>query len=240
MTAAHQPAGHLPAGHLSAGSGAAARPTAAPDHRTPRGAATRARIIEAAADLVLARGAAGTSLDDIRAQTATSKSQLFHYFPRGKNELVAEIAAVQAGRVLAAQRPYLDTLDTWAAWDGWRAAVLAHYGAQAHWGCPVGALAAEVASGDPALAAELAGHLEEWRGYLEAGLTRMRAAGRLRPETDPRALSLAMFAALQGGLLLTQTMQSAEPLAAALDGALAALHAAAAEPAGQAPATETS
>jgi AcrR family transcriptional regulator len=240
MTAAHQPAGHLPAGHLSARSGAAARPTAAPDHRTPRGAATRARIIEAAADLVLARGAAGTSLDDIRAQTATSKSQLFHYFPRGKNELVAEIAAVQAGRVLAAQRPYLDKLDTWSAWDEWRAAVLTHYGAQAHWGCPVGALAAEVASGDPALAAELAGHLDEWRGYLEAGLTRMRATGRLRPETDPRALSLAMFAALQGGLLLTQTMQSAEPLAAALDGALAALHAAAAEPAGEAPATETS
>jgi len=230
----------MTAAHLPAGRGTAARPMAAPDRRTPRGAATRARIIEAAADLVLARGAAGTSLDNIRAQTATSKSQLFHYFPGGKNELVTEIAAVQAGRVLAAQRPYLDTLDTWEAWDGWRAAVLDHYCAQAHWGCPVGALAAEVAGGDPALAAGLAAHLDEWRGYLEAGLTRMRAAGLLQPGTDPRALSLAMFAALQGGLLLTQTMQSAEPLTAALDGALAALQAAAAAPAGEASAAETS
>ena len=68
----------------------------------------------------------------------------------------------------------------------------------------------------------------------------MRAAGRLPPGTDPRGLSLAMFAALHGGLLLTQTMQSAEPLVAALDGALAALHAAAAGPAGEACATETS
>jgi AcrR family transcriptional regulator len=206
------------------------------DRLTPRGAATRTRIVEAAADLVLARGAAGTSLDDIRQQTTTSKSQLFHYFPGGKNELVAEIAAVQAGRVLAAQRPYLDTLDTWAAWEGWRAAVLAHYCAQPHWGCPVGALAAEVARGEPALAARLAAHLDAWRGYLEAGVARMRAAGRLRPDTDPRALALAMFAAVQGGLLLTQTMQSAEPLAAALDGALAALRAAAAGPADSAPA----
>jgi hypothetical protein len=38
-------------------------------------------------------------------------------------------------------------------------------------------------------------------------------------------LSLSVFAALQGGLLLTQTMQSGEPLAAALDGALEGLRA---------------
>jgi AcrR family transcriptional regulator len=202
--------------------------TAAPVRLTPKGAATRARIVEAAADLVLARGAGRTTLDDIRAETATSKSQLFHYFPGGKDELVAAIAALQSERVLAAQQPYLDTLDNWAAWEGWREAVLAHYCSQAHWGCPIGALAAELAGSDPARAAELAAHLDRWREYLEAGLTRMRAAGLLRGNADPRALALAIFAALQGGLLLTQTMQSAEPLAAALDGALMALRAAAA------------
>jgi AcrR family transcriptional regulator len=195
---------------------------------TPKGAATRARIVEAAADLVLARGAGGTSLDDIRAGTATSKSQLFHYFPGGKSELIAAIAAFQSERVLAAQRPYLDTLDTWAAWEGWRRAVLAHYCGQPHWGCPIGALASELIATDPQRAAEAAGYLERWRGYLEAGLVRMQAAGTLRDDADPRALALAVFAALQGGLLLTQTMQSPEPLAAALDGALAALRAAAA------------
>src|SRR5207244_7238229 len=106
---------------------------------TPKGAATRARIVEAAADLILARGAGGTRLDDIRAGTATSKSQLFHYFPGGKSELVSAIASFQSERVLDAQRPFLDTLDTWEAWDGWRDAVVAHYGSQTHWGCPIGA-----------------------------------------------------------------------------------------------------
>ena len=38
---------------------------------TPRGAATRARIVEAAADLVYRRGRSGTSLDDIMAASAT-------------------------------------------------------------------------------------------------------------------------------------------------------------------------
>ena len=56
----------------------------------------------------------------------------------------------------------------------------------------------------------------------------MRSAGLLRPDADPEKLALSTFAALQGGLLLTQTMQPLEPLDAALDGALAALRAAAA------------
>src|ERR1700679_2395245 len=94
---------------------------------TPRGEATRSRIVESAAELVLAGGVGGTSLDDIRAGTATSKSQLFHYFPDGKSELVGAIVSFQGQRVLDAQRPYLDSLDTWEAWEGWRDAVLAHY-----------------------------------------------------------------------------------------------------------------
>jgi AcrR family transcriptional regulator len=194
---------------------------------TAKGATTRGRIIQAAADLVLARGVGGTSLEDIRAGTATSKSQLFHYFPGGKAELVGAIASFQSERVLDAQRPFLDTLDTWEAWEGWRDAVVAHYGSQPHWGCPIGALVSEVISSDPALAADVAVHMDRWRAYLEAGLARMRAGRLIRAEADPHLLALSTFAALHGGLLLTQMMESVEPLEAALDGALSALRSAA-------------
>lgn len=195
---------------------------------TPKGAATRDRIVESAADLILARGVGGTSLDDIRAGTATSKSQLFHYFPQGKGELVGAIAAFQSQRVLDAQRPFLDSLDTWEAWDGWRDAVLAHYCSQSHWGCPIGSLVGELVGRDPALATQVAGHMDAWRQHLTDGLERMRTGGLLRADAEPVALGLSIFAALQGGLLLTQTMQSCEPLRAALDGALSALRAQAA------------
>jgi AcrR family transcriptional regulator len=193
---------------------------------TPKGAATRSRIVETAADLLLAHGVGGTSLDDIRAGTATSKSQLFHYFPDGKGELVAAIAAFQSERVLDAQRPFIDELNSWESWQAWRDSVVAHYGSQPHWGCPIGALASEVIGNDPARGAELVAHLDRWRCLLEAGVRRMRTAGLLRRTADPRSLSLSVFAALQGGLLLTQTMRSIEPLEAALDGALSALRAA--------------
>jgi AcrR family transcriptional regulator len=195
---------------------------------TPKGAATRARIVASGADLVLARGVGGTSLDDICTGTATSKSQLFHYFPGGKSELVGAIAAFQSERVLRAQQPFLGELDSWAAWQGWRDAVLAHYGSQRHWGCPIGALATELIGNDPERAADVARHMDHWRGYLRAGLSRMRDAGLLRADADPDTLALAVFAALHGGLLLTQTMRSLKPLEAALDGALTTLRAAAA------------
>jgi AcrR family transcriptional regulator len=192
---------------------------------TAKGAATRERIVRAAADLVLERGAEGTSLDDIRAATATSKSQLFHYFPDGKGELVSAIGALQAQRMLEAQQPFLDHLDTWASWEGWRDAVVAHYAAQPHWGCPIGALTAELIRTEPDRAPEAVAHMDRWRQYLEAGTARMIQTGLLRADANPRELSVAIFAALQGGLALIATAQSIEPLRTALDGALTVLRA---------------
>jgi TetR/AcrR family transcriptional repressor of nem operon len=59
----------------------------------------------------------------------------------------------------------------------------------------------------------------------------MQVSGLLPGHASPRTLSIAIFAALQGGLLLTQTSHSIEPLEAALDLALIALHASAGSPA---------
>jgi hypothetical protein len=59
----------------------------------------------------------------------------------------------------------------------------------------------------------------------------MHDSGLLRAVADPETPALATFAALHGGLLLTQMLESIEPLEAALDGALTALHAEATLPA---------
>ena len=48
----------------------------------------------------------------------------------------------------------------------------------------------------------------------------MHARGRLTPDTDPDTLALALLAALQGGLLLTQIQRDTKPLQAALDAML--------------------
>jgi hypothetical protein len=53
----------------------------------------------------------------------------------------------------------------------------------------------------------------------------MIAVGRLRPDTDAEALSVSVFASLQGGLALMAMSDSIEPLRAALDAAMSALRA---------------
>jgi AcrR family transcriptional regulator len=198
--------------------------TVAPPGLTAKGIATRERIVAAAADHVLAHGSAGTSLDAIGAATRTSRSQLFHYFPEGKAELVRAVVALQGARVLDAQRPELDHLDTWASWKRWRDAVVAHYTANdGRHGCPIGSLAGEAAASDPQLRADIAAYFDTWHSLLRDGIARMKAAALLRRSADPDALATAMLAAIQGGLVLAQASGDLRPLGDALDAALAGL-----------------
>ncbi|HEX2401894.1 MAG TPA: helix-turn-helix domain-containing protein, partial [Mycobacterium sp.] len=74
---------------------------------TQKGRATRQRIIEGAAAEIREHGVAVATLDDIRARTQTSKSQLFHYFPDGKDQLLLAVAEHEAQMVLDDQQPYL-------------------------------------------------------------------------------------------------------------------------------------
>ncbi len=62
---------------------------------TPKGARTRARIVEQAAALIHQRGVAGTTLEDVQVAAEVSGSQMYHYFP-DKNELVQAVIDYQA------------------------------------------------------------------------------------------------------------------------------------------------
>ena len=79
-----------------------------PQGLTTKGAATRQRIIEGAAAEIRERGVEVTTLDDVLARTHTSKSQLFHYFPQGKDALLLAVARYEADRVLIDQQPQLE------------------------------------------------------------------------------------------------------------------------------------
>ena len=86
---------------------------------TPKGRATRDRIVETAADLIFRQGVAGTSIDDVRKATGVSGSQMTHYF-RDKRSLVRAVIAWQADSVIALhQQPALGRLDTFEALDLW-------------------------------------------------------------------------------------------------------------------------
>jgi TetR/AcrR family transcriptional repressor of nem operon len=188
-----------------------------PGRLTPKGRATRERIVEAAADLMSRQGVAGTSIDDVRKATGVSGSQMTHYF-RDKRSLVRAVIAWQADTVIALhQQPALGQLDTFEALDRWAALNIARQ-RELHCagGCSFGSLAGELAETDAETRADLAAGFTRWEALFRDGLQAMRDRGDLRPDADPAQLAAGLLASLQGGTLLTQTTREIRHVEAAL------------------------
>ncbi|WP_326835243.1 TetR family transcriptional regulator C-terminal domain-containing protein [Amycolatopsis rhabdoformis] len=184
---------------------------------TARGAATRSRIVQAAVDLIQVKGVASTTLDDVRAASSTSKSQLYHHFP-DKKALVREVVAAQGAQLIARQEDQLRRLNSIRGLERWRDALVQRASLRdGAYGCAIGSLAAELADRDQEARSMLAKYFEIWEELLAEGLTRMRASGALRRNADPEKLATFLVAALQGGYLLAQTAHSTEPLKLTLD-----------------------
>jgi TetR/AcrR family transcriptional repressor of nem operon len=187
---------------------------------TPRGAATRARIVAAAVELMYVKGVTATTLDDVRAASGTSKSQLYDHFP-DKEELVRAVVAARAAQVLERERGHLQRLRSFRGLVRWRDALVRRNAVRnGAYGCALGSLASELADRDDQARATLAETFVEWEGLLAAGLRRMRGSGALRPDADPEKLATGLMAALQGGYLLAETAHDIGPMEVALDMAL--------------------
>ena len=194
---------------------------AAPTRRlTAKGEATRARIVEAASALVFLHGVTRTGVEDVQREAGVSASQLYHYFG-DKQTLMRAVIAHQTVEVLAAQGPELDALDSFEALDRWRDGLVALQRARhCAGGCPIGSIAAEIAEDDPDARADLVDSFEQWEAPLRSGLATMRDRGALREDADTDRLALALLAALQGGLVLTQLRRTTLPLETAIDASL--------------------
>ncbi|APE17645.1 TetR/AcrR family transcriptional regulator [Mycolicibacterium pallens] len=192
---------------------------------TAKGRATRQRIIEGAAAEIRARGVALTTLDDVMAHTRTSKSQLFHYFPGGKEQLLLAVAALESQRVLDDQQPHLSALTSWAAWQRWRDSVVDRYRRQGQ-NCPIAVLMSEIGrttQGAEAVTAEL---IVQWRGAIATGIRSMQDQGKVADSVNAERAAAALLAGIQGGVGIMLATGDLSYLEAALDEGIDALRAA--------------
>lgn len=183
---------------------------------TAKGVATRQRIIDGAAEVIRESGVEAATLDEIRLQTATSKSQLFHYFPEGRQQLLLAVAAYEADRVLSDQQPYLSALTSWEAWQKWRSAVIRRYRRQGRT-CPIAVLMSELGRADPASQAITRSLLTRWRTELAAGVRAMQTGATTGSLPDPDRYAGALIAAIQGGVAILLATGSSTDLESALD-----------------------
>lgn len=186
---------------------------------TAKGAATRARIVAGAAAEIRANGVAGTTLDDVRAHTRTSKGQIFHYFPGGRDELLLAVAELEAERVLDDQQPHLGRLTTWAAWRAWRDTVVDRYRRQGQH-CALSVLVTQLGRDTPGTRAVLGSLFARWEGDIAAGIRTMQAAMEIAPSVDADREAAALVAGVQGGVVVLLSTGSTRHLEAALDAAI--------------------
>ncbi|MBJ7289579.1 TetR/AcrR family transcriptional regulator [Williamsia sp.] len=188
---------------------------------TARGRETRARIVGAAAELMLDTGVAGTTMEDVRARAGVSNSQIYHYFS-DKYALVHAVIAHQDETIVGAHEAMfaeLDTIDGLRQWCAWIVEYQRLGGCSG--GCPLGSLGVQVAEVDPGARAGVAQALSRWERAIRRGYESMRSGGVLRADVDTESLARSTLASLQGGLLMAQIHRDTAPLEAALDAVIA-------------------
>lgn len=167
---------------------------------------TRDRLLATTVQLLSERGLEGTGLAALIDVSGTTKGSLYHFFPEGKSQLVAEALSLYSSQIRAGFHARFATAET----PGAAVAAFIEDAAKRkerqgfNRSCPIGAVALDVASDDP-LAAHCSALFDDWATTL---------AAYLRPgdEKDGRALAEWVIASFEGALLLSRVRQSAAPL----------------------------
>jgi AcrR family transcriptional regulator len=203
---------------------------------TPKGRATRERIVQAAAEVMLTAGLSAFNMVTVRKAAAVSGSQLAHYFA-DKQALIRAVIGRQAQVVLDFHRqPKLDGLQSFDDFERWIDLNMRYLRRIGYDGTPTyHALAGQLAKSDAATRETLAAGYWQWVALLEQALQRMKDEGVLVADADPRRLALVIVAAHQGGGTVAFTYREEWPHADAVRFVVNYLRTFAKDPAERAP-----
>ncbi|MFB8005877.1 TetR/AcrR family transcriptional regulator [Nocardia sp. NPDC056000] len=191
---------------------------------TAKGQSTKARILSACGALIVSRGLAATTLDDVCAATGTSKSQLFHYFPGGKDELLQSLAQREADSAMDRMRARIPSLSTCEGWSQWRDQLLGEYDLDRN-DCPSGLLLIDLGRAGSGARAVIAEFTEQLQRVVESGIESLQANGSVRADLDARRSAAALVAGIHGANALLLATGSTTYLAAAFNTAIENLRA---------------
>src|SRR6201998_58366 len=179
---------------------------------TPKGRATRDRIVEAAARLIVTEGLAAFNMDNVRKAASVSGSQLAHYFT-DKSALIRAVIGHQIGVVLGFHRqPKLRGLDSFDDFERWIDLNMRYLRRIGYAGTPTyHALAAQLAKSDESTRDALAAGYWQWIDLLQKAIRQMKDDGILVADADPRQLALVIVSAHQGGGTLAFTYRADWP-----------------------------
>jgi AcrR family transcriptional regulator len=184
---------------------------------TAKGRATRDRILQVAAELILREGLSTLNMDALRKAASVSGSQLAHYFT-DKQALIRAVVVRQMEVVLAFHRqPKLGALNTFDDFERWIDLNMRYLRRIGYSGTPTyHALAGQLGKSDSATRETLASGYWQWIELLEQAIQQMKDRGVVVARADPRNLALVIVSAHQGGATLAFTYRADWPHADAV------------------------
>ena len=174
---------------------------------------TRSRMLDAAVSALRRQGVAGMSFSDVLDASGAARGAIYHHFPGGKSQLVAEAAQRNGDEVRGrlAGLPVTGPVQVTEEFLALIRPVVAESSAGS--GCAVAAVAM---GDDPAPREVSAGVLASWVDTLAGRLT---AAG--LPPADATDLATALIALLEGAHVLCRAAGDVAPFDRAARAALA-------------------
>ena len=171
----------------------------------------RERMVRSAAQLIREQGVSATGMRDIVAQADAPRGSLQHYFPGGKDQLVAEALLFMGGVAGRLTRRAAEQDDVSSPSElfarivlGWRDQFLNDgFGA----GCPLVAAAADVSAHHDELRAVIARAFLDWQDPLTRALEATGVEG-----DHAHRLAVLLISALEGAIVLARIRQDVEPL----------------------------
>lgn len=170
---------------------------------------TRGKLLQAAYKEIHCQGFQSASLSNILARTGVTKGALYHHFPNKVALGYAVVDEVISERVhLSFVKPLqdvdnpIDSLITLIKTSGDAFSLT-----DIQLGCPLTALAQEMAPIDEGFRSRLCGIYDQWHRSLAASLQRAREKGFMRDDVDPETAAVTIVATMEGAINAAKVAQ---------------------------------
>lgn len=167
----------------------------------------RQRLVAAAADMLRRRGLNATSVREVAKHAQAPLGSTYHYFPGGKQQMVAEAVELTAGVVAGLLSKELKAgvaAGLSAILGFWRQTLI---DTDFHAGCPVLAVAVEQPDSDASLALAAAGSaFSSWEALLTDALE-----AEFQNPSKSKSLATLIIASFEGAIAMCRATRSIEP-----------------------------
>ena len=185
----------------------------------PRPDRSRAALVDSAATLFRRQGYAATGLNQILDEAGVKPGSLYHHFPRGKQQLAAQVVDTAGAGIEQLLRRFLSTGRSVAdIVDRWIDLLVAGLAGDQRDGCPIEPIATESVNASPAVREASA---RAFKGWCAAVDERLRSDG--WSVAEAQQVAIAVISLIEGALILSRIAGDAAALNAAKPAARALL-----------------